>query len=94
MRHQIRLAVAGAVSARARQRSRGGTTPERLGFDAIELRGAGEGRFAARLPELKAAAAAGVPMPTVCVEMLHFVGDFDADKRADALVQMKSQLSA
>jgi sugar phosphate isomerase/epimerase len=65
----------------------------RMGFDAIELRGAGEGRFAARLPELKAAAAAGVQMPTVCVEMRHFVGDFDADKRADALQQMKSQLS-
>lgn len=40
---------------------------QRLGFDAIELRGAGEGRFAARLPELEEAAAAGVPMPTVCV---------------------------
>jgi sugar phosphate isomerase/epimerase len=64
-----------------------------LEFDAIELRGAGDGRFAARLPELKAAAAAGVPMPTVCVEMLHFVGDFDPDRRADALRQMKSQLS-
>ena len=66
---------------------------QRLGFDAIELRGRGEGQFAARLPELAAAAAAGVPMPTVCVEMLHFVGDFDADRRRDALVQMKSQLS-
>jgi sugar phosphate isomerase/epimerase len=66
---------------------------QRLGFDAIELRGAGEGRFAARLPELKAAAAAGVPMPTVCVEMLHFVGDFDPDRRADALAQLESQLS-
>jgi sugar phosphate isomerase/epimerase len=66
---------------------------QRLGFDAIELRGAGEGRFAARLPELREAAAAGVPMPTVCVEMLHFVGDFDAAKRSDALDQMKSQLS-
>jgi sugar phosphate isomerase/epimerase len=66
---------------------------QRLGFDTIELRGAGDGRFAARLPELRAAAAAGVPMPTVCVEMLHFVGDFDEAKRADALVQLKSQLS-
>src|SRR6478752_7257692 len=64
-----------------------------LGFDAIELRGAGEGRFAARLPELRRAAAAGVPMPTECVEMLHFVGDFDPDKRRDAIDQMKSQLS-
>src|SRR6478735_2205644 len=64
-----------------------------LGFDAIELRGAGDGRFAARLPELKRAATAGVPMPTVCVEMLHFVGDFDDALRRDALTQMKSQLS-
>jgi sugar phosphate isomerase/epimerase len=66
---------------------------QRLGFDAIELRGAGDGRFAARLPELRAAVAAGVPMPTVCVEMLHFVGDFQPVQRADALVQLKSQLS-
>lgn len=64
-----------------------------LGFDAIELRGAGDGRFAARLPDLRRAAAAGVPMPTVCVDMLHFVGDFDAGKRRDAVAQMKSQLS-
>jgi sugar phosphate isomerase/epimerase len=64
-----------------------------LGFDAIELRGAGEGRFTARLPELRRAAAAGVPMPTECVEMGHFVGDFDDDLRRDAIEQMKSQLS-
>ena len=92
MRHQIRLAVqeqylAGNSMIEKWDHAR------RLGFDAIELRGAGEGRFAARLPELKEAAAAGVLMPTVCVEMLHFVGDFDADRRADALTQMKSQLS-
>ncbi len=92
MRHQVRLAV-------QEQYLRGATMIEKwqhaqqLGFDAIELRGAGEGRFKARLPELRAAAAAGVPMPTVCVEMLHFVGDFDAEKRADALAQMTDQLS-
>src|SRR6188508_858656 len=92
MRHNVRLSA-------QEQYLRGATAMEkwehaqRLGFDALELRAPGEGRFAARLPELKAAAAAGVPMPTVCVEMLHFVGDFDAEKRADALVQMKSQLS-
>ncbi|MFP5284037.1 MAG: sugar phosphate isomerase/epimerase family protein [Actinomycetes bacterium] len=63
-----------------------------LGFDAIELRGAGEGRFAARLPELHAAARAGVPMPTVCVDMRHFVGDFDAARRRDAVLQLRSQL--
>ena len=92
MRHALRLSA-------QEQYLRGETALERwehasaLGFDALELRAAGDGRFAARLPELRAAAAAGVPMPTVCVEMLHFVGDFDPDKRADALVQMKSQLS-
>jgi sugar phosphate isomerase/epimerase len=92
MRPALRLAI-------QEQHLRGATLVEKwqhaqqLGFDAIELRGAGDGRFAARLPELRAAAAAGVPMPTVCVEMLHFVGDFDPAKRADALAQMKSQLS-
>ncbi len=92
MRHTVRLSV-------QEQYLRGVTMIEkwdhaqRLGFDAIELRGRGGGQFASRLPELTAAAAAGVPMPTVCVEMLHFVGDFDPDRRRDALVQMKSQLS-
>ena len=92
MRHAIRLSA-------QEQYLRGGSALERwehaqqLGFDALELRAAGEGRFAERLPELKAAAAVGVPMPTVCVEMMHFVGDFDSGKRADALLQMKSQLS-
>lgn len=38
---------------------------QRLGFDAIELRGAGDLAFVARLSDLKAAAAAGVPTPTV-----------------------------
>jgi sugar phosphate isomerase/epimerase len=92
MRHSLRLSA-------QEQYLRGETAIERwqhakaLGFDALELRAAGEGRFAARLPELKLAAAAGVPMPTVCVEMLHFVGDFDPAKRRDAIEQMKSQLS-
>src|SRR5215218_7962612 len=92
MRHTVRLAV-------QEQYLRGPTMIDkwdharRLGFDAIELRGVGEGGFAQRLGDLKAAAAAGAIMPTVCVEMLHFVGDFDADRRADALIQMKSQLS-
>jgi sugar phosphate isomerase/epimerase len=92
MNQTVRLAV-------QEQYLRGATMIEKwehaqaLGFDAIELRGAGEGRFAARLPDLRRAAATGVPMPTVCVEMLHFVGDFDPAKRRDAIEQMKSQLS-
>jgi sugar phosphate isomerase/epimerase len=62
------------------------------GFDGIELRGRGDGSFRERLPELRRAAAAGIPMPTVCVEMLHFVGAFDEELRRDAIVQMTQQL--
>jgi sugar phosphate isomerase/epimerase len=68
-------------------------TAQAWGFSAIELRGHGDGRFRARLPELRRASSRGVVMPTVCVDMLHFVGDFDADRRSDALVQMREQLS-
>ena len=35
----------------------------------------------------------GVPMPSVCVDMLHFIGAFDADLRRDAIAQLNSQLS-
>ncbi len=63
------------------------------GYAGIELRAQGDLRFAARLPELKRALADGVVMPTVCVEMLHFFGAFDAEQRRDAVVQLKSQLS-
>jgi sugar phosphate isomerase/epimerase len=63
------------------------------GFDAIELHGHGDFAFAARLPELRKAKEAGVVMPTVCVIMDHFIGDFDADRRRDAIENMKSLLS-
>ena len=63
------------------------------GYDAIELRGKGGHAFRDRLPELRRALADGVVMPTVCVDMLHFFGAFDAQQRRDALEQMKSQLS-
>ncbi|MYS22765.1 Sugar phosphate isomerase/epimerase [Streptomyces sp. DvalAA-14] len=63
------------------------------GYDAIELRGKGDFHFRSRLPELRAALADGVVMPTVCVDMLHFFGAFDDDLRRDAVEQMKSQLS-
>jgi sugar phosphate isomerase/epimerase len=63
------------------------------GFDGIELRGKGDLDFQRRLPELRSALADGVVMPTVCVDMLHFFGAFDAERRRDAIVQMKSQLS-
>ncbi|GAA5061379.1 sugar phosphate isomerase/epimerase [Thermocatellispora tengchongensis] len=63
------------------------------GFDAIELRGKGDFAFAGRLTELKRALADGVVMPTVCVDMPHFIGDFDPDKRRDAVQQLRSQLT-
>ena len=66
---------------------------QRAGFGAIELRGKGDLAFEARLPEFKRAAAGGIVMPTVCVEMSHFIGDFDADRRRDAIRQLRSQLS-
>ena len=68
-------------------------TAQQLGFQAIELRGRGNGHFAARLPELRRAVADGVPIPTVCVDMTYFVGDFDAERRRDAQAQLRSQLS-
>lgn len=63
------------------------------GWDAIELRGKGNFAFRDRLPELHRARKAGVEMPTVCVEMPHFIGAFDPELRADAVQNMASQLS-
>src|SRR5215213_4197928 len=77
----------------------GDTLPDRFdaarraGFDGIELRARGDGHFAGRLPELRAAARAGVVMRTVCPETDHFIGDFDADRRRDAIDQLREQLS-
>jgi sugar phosphate isomerase/epimerase len=65
----------------------------RAGFDGIELRAKGDGHFAGRLPELRAAARAGVVMRTVCPDTDHFIGDFDADLRRDAIAQLRLQLS-
>lgn len=63
------------------------------GFDGIELLGQGDFAFRQRLPELRRARAAGVVMPTVCVQMRHFIGDFDRERRQDAIENMKSLLS-
>ena len=62
------------------------------GFDGLELRGSGGFGFAGRLPQLRQARANGVVMPTVCVDMPHFIGAFDADLREDAITQLASQL--
>lgn len=63
------------------------------GFDGIELLGRGDFAFRARLPELRAARAAGVVMPAVCVQMDHFIGDFDGERRRDAVENMRSLLA-
>jgi sugar phosphate isomerase/epimerase len=63
------------------------------GFDAIELHGHGDFAFEKRLPELQRAKDAGAVMPTVCVIMDHFIGDFDAGRRRDAIDNMKSLVS-
>lgn len=68
-------------------------TVQALGFDGIELQGRGDFALQKRLPELRAAREAGAVMPSVCVNMPHFIGDFDADKRRDAIENMKSLLS-
>lgn len=62
------------------------------GWDAIELRGKGEHAFRARLPELHRARSNGVVMPSVCVEMAHFIGAFDSELRADAVSNMLDQI--
>ncbi|MFC0006679.1 sugar phosphate isomerase/epimerase family protein [Micromonospora siamensis] len=64
-----------------------------LGYDGIELRGRADFALARRLPELRRARAAGVAMPTVCVEMDHFIGDFDPARSRDAVANLRSQLS-
>ena len=68
-------------------------TAQVYGFDAIELRGKADGVFAARLGELEVARADGVAMSSVCVDMSHFLGAFDAALRRDALDQMRQQLT-
>ncbi len=64
-----------------------------LGYQGIELRGRGDLALARRLPELRRARAAGVLLPTVCVEMDHFIGDFDPERSRDAVRNLRSQLS-
>ena len=65
-----------------------------IGYAGVELRGAGDAAFRERLPALRAARRAGVVMPTVCLISDHFVGDFDATRRRDAIANMKTLLSA
>ena len=54
----------------------------RLGYGGIELRGGAGMRE--RLPELSAAAQAGVPMQSICVITRTFIGAFTEEERAEA----------
>lgn len=67
-------------------------TARRYGFDGIELRGQDDHRIRDRLPDLQAAREEGVVFPTVCVEMDHFIGDFDSARRRNAIANMATQL--
>jgi sugar phosphate isomerase/epimerase len=58
------------------------------GFDGLELRDTGTARAA----ELAAARAAGAWMPTVCPEADRFIGDFDAERREQAIARLCDQL--
>jgi sugar phosphate isomerase/epimerase len=64
-----------------------------VGFDGIELSGRGDGIFGSRAAELREACAAGVVMPTAVVHMDHFIGDFNPERRRDAIEQLKVLLS-
>ena len=66
---------------------------QKLGYEGIELRGQGDFAFEKRLPELQQALSDGAYFPSVCVNMSHFIGDFDKPKRRDAIENMKSLLS-
>jgi len=63
------------------------------GFDGIELLGRGDGELARRRPELQRARTAGVVISSVCVAMDHFIGDVVAERRRDAIEQMKILVS-
>ncbi len=77
----------------------GDTLPERwdngrrAGYDGIELHGPPDFALRDRLAELREATADGVVFSSVCVQMRHFIGDFDADLRRDAVKNLKAQLS-
>lgn len=60
-------------------------------IDGIEL--AGKPDFLARLPELRAAARAGVVLPTVCVQATRFIGAFDPEARREAVRHLRDLLS-
>ena len=61
------------------------------GFDGIELRGTDDWRE--RLDSLKVAREEGVVFSSVCLISDRFIGDFDANRRREAVEHMKHLLS-
>ena len=61
------------------------------GFDGIELRGTEDWRE--RLDELRAVREQGAVFSSVCLISDRFIGDFDADRRREAVEHMKHLLS-
>jgi sugar phosphate isomerase/epimerase len=68
-------------------------TIEALGYQGIELRGAGDAAFQARMPELRDAARQGAVFSSICGILPTFVGDFEKDKRRDAIERLKVLLT-
>lgn len=66
---------------------------QRSGYAGIELHGFPDFALRDRLPELRRAADSGVVFSSVCTSMRAFIGDFDAERRRDAIDNITSQLS-
>jgi sugar phosphate isomerase/epimerase len=69
-------------------------TIEALGYQGIELRGGGDAEFKARLPELREGVLQGAVFSSICAILPVFVGDFDNDKRREAIDRLKALLTA
>ncbi|MEO8262423.1 MAG: sugar phosphate isomerase/epimerase family protein [Pseudolysinimonas sp.] len=63
-----------------------------VGFDGIELGARGAGVFEGRASELTRASAAGVIMPSAVVLPTSFLGDFDPDRRRQAIDELSGFL--
>jgi len=63
-----------------------------VGFDGIELAARGAGIFEGRAEELRAARRAGVVMPSAVVLPTSFLGDFDPDRRRQAIAELSGFL--
>jgi sugar phosphate isomerase/epimerase len=65
-----------------------------LGYDGIELRGGGDQAFTTRLPELREARRTGARYSSICGILPVFPGDFDTNKRREAVARLKVLLTA